>query len=314
VLAAAAVVVVRAQERFEFFIFAVDKDGVPVLDVKDTEVSMKEEAGQAQVLGVRRYGWPLKVTILLDNGPKINSAMSSVRASLEKFFKAIPPDVSVSLITTAPSPRFLVRDSKDQVQIQKAVTLITPEPEDGGAYGRFADSLIEYSHRLEDEFRQVKPEQKPPYLPVLIAISTTAQDGSLVRKEDNIQMIKALIKYRVWTNFVMLTPSRAPSFGDAQGTDDLIDSAQIGELAKVVQESTGGRYIPMAGSAVSGLTTKVMPDLAKDIVIRYLKQMTQHQVVVERAAGATGPIKNLEVGVNRAGVSVMGLSLDGNMP
>jgi hypothetical protein len=42
--------------------------------------------------------------------------------------------------------------------------------------------------------------------------------------------------------------------------------------------------------------------------------MTQHRVIAERADGATGPIRNLFVTVNRPGVQVVGLSLDGSMP
>jgi hypothetical protein len=57
-----------------------------------------------------------------------------------------------------------------------------------------------------------------------------------------------------------------------------------------------------------------MPNLAQDVVLRYLKQMTQHRVIAERADGATGPIRNLFVTVNRPGVQVVGLSLDGSMP
>jgi hypothetical protein len=311
---AAAAVILRAQQSFEFYLFAIDKQGVPVLDVKDTEILMKEGGKEGHVLGVRRYGWPLKVTILLDNGVKTNSMLLHVRNGLRKFVDGIPPEVPVTLITTAPSPRFLVRESKDPVQLHKAVSLVVAESEEEGSYGRFSDSLIEYAHRLDDEFRRVSAEQKPPYLPVLIVISTTMQDGSFVRREDNERMILSLRKHRVWTNFVMITPNKPPSFGADLNPDDLIDNAQIAELAKIVQEATGGRYFPVGGAGASALSTLLMPNLAQDVVLRYLKQMTQHRVIAERADGATGPIRNLFVTVNRPGVQVVGLSLDGSMP
>jgi hypothetical protein len=286
---------------------------VPVLDVKDSEVSVREAAGEAHVLGIRRFELPLKVTILLDNGPKISHAMVPVRTGLQKFFDGIPKDIPVSLVTTAPAPRFLVRESMDPIQIQKAVSQITPEAEDSGAYGRFSDSLVEYSHRLEDEFRHLSLEQKPPYLPVLIVISTTTQDGSLVRKQESQQMILALRKYNVWTNFVMVTPSKDPSFGDDQDPNLLIDDAQVSSLAKAVQENTGGRYMPVSGSGVSGLSSTILPGLAKDVTIRHLKQVTQYQIAVERPAGALGQPKKLDVGINRPGVIIVQISPDGNM-
>ena len=311
-----ATVVIRAQQRsFNFFILALDKTGIPILDLKDTDISVKEADGQAQVLSVRRYGWPLKVTILLDNGAKTTNMLIHVRNGLKKFFEGIPPEVPVTLVTTAPAPRALLRDEKDPVKIQKAVTQIVAEPEDG-AYGRFADSLVEYAIRLDDEFRKIGPEQVPPYLPVLIAISTTTQDGSMVRKQDNERMILSLRKYHVWTNFVMITPSNPANVS----SDDLssvpnveVDQAQIGELAIAVQTNTGGRYFPLGGTGVSGLSTKVLPDLAKDVAGRYIKQMTQHLVTVERAETAKGPVRDLGVSVNREGAKFQ-ISFDGNMP
>ena len=303
VIVIGAVIAVHAQQPFEFFIFAVDKDNLPVLDLKETDLSMKESQGEGHILSVRRFGWPVKVTILLDTGAKTTNSLQHVRKGLTEFFEGIPKEVPVSLVTTAPSPRFLLRDEKDPIKIKKAITLVVPEAEDGGAYGRFADSLVEYAHRLDDEFRDVGPEQLPPYLPILIVISTTTQDGSSVRKEDNIQMILSLRKHHVWTNFVMITPSKSANITD-DGSQLTIepDEAQIGELANACKDNTGGRYFALGGSGVSGLATTILPDLAQDVTVRYIKQMTQHRVLVERSPDAKGPVKDLGVVVNRAGV------------
>jgi hypothetical protein len=312
VLAAAASATVHAQQTFEFFLWALDAKGVPILDLQAAradvpdakgDVSVKEESGEAHVVSVQRFGWPLKVTILLDNGQKTRDMGQHVRAGLEKFVEGIPGDVPLSLITTAPAPRFLVRDSKDPVQIKTAIGRITPEAEDGGAFGRFSDSLIEYANRLDDEFRSVGPEQLPPYLPVLIVISTTTQDGSAVRKEDNIKMIRSLVKHKVWTNFVMVTPSKTATVTDLASQPTVEpDEAQVAEIAIATQEATKGKYFPLSGSGVSGLSTTVLPNLAQEVALRYIKQMTQHRVVVERPAGAKGPIKAFGVAVNRPDV------------
>jgi hypothetical protein len=237
-----------------------------------------------------------------------------VRNSLEKFVDGIPRDVPVTLITTAPAPRTLVRDSKDIVQLKRAIGQISPEPETDGAYGRFSDSLVEYAKRLDDEFRKVGPEQLPPYLPTLIVISTNTQDGSAVRKEDNEKMILSLRKHRVWTNFVMITPSKAATVTDLASEPTVeADEAQVGEVALAVQKFTGGRYFPLGGSGASGLTTKILPELAQDVTVRYIKQMMQYRVVIERPAGATGPIKSLAVAINRPGVKFV-FSLDPYIP
>jgi hypothetical protein len=313
---AAATTIVYAQKPFEFYLFAIDKQGVPVVDLKETDLSMKEDAGQGTVTSVKRFGWPLRVTILVDNGPKASgietgNMLQHTRNGLKKFFENIPRDVPVSLLTTAPTPRFLARDEKDPAKLEKAIGLVVQEPADG-AYGRFSDSLVEYAFRLEDEFG--KYEGLPPYLPVLIVISTTTQDGSLVRKEDNIRMITTLRKYRVWTNLIMVTPNKPAQVDDLQSIPTVeIDELQVGEIANVLKDNTDGRYFPVTGSGTTSLNTKLLPDLARDISARYIKQMFQHKVVVERAAGATGPIRNLAVGVNREGVQYV-LALDPNQP
>jgi hypothetical protein len=314
---AAATTIVYAQRPFEFFLFAVDKQGVPVVDLKETDLSMKEDAGQGTVTSVRRFGWTLKVTVLLDNGPKASGTetgnmLQHARNGLKKFVEGVPRAVPISLLTTAPTPRFLARDETDPAKLEKAIGLIVQEPADG-SYGRFSDSLVEYAFRLEDDFRKYG-EGLPPYLPVLVVISTTTQDGSLVRKEDNIRMITTLRKYRVWTNLIMVTPSKPAQVDDLASIPTVeVDEVQIGEIATVLKDNTDGRYFPVSGSGTTSLNTKLLPDLARDISARYIKQMFQHKVVVERAAGATGPIKNLAVGVNREGVQYV-LSLDPNQP
>jgi hypothetical protein len=316
VLIVAAAVALHAQQRtFDFFIFALDKEGKPILELKDTDLTMKEADGEGHIVNVRRYGWPLKLTVLLDNGAKTTNMLVHVRSGLKKLFDGLPPDVPVSLVTTAPAPRFLLREEKDPVKIQNAISKIVPEPEDG-AYGRFADSLVEYAGRLDDEFRKLGPEQVPPYLPVLLVISTTNQDGSIVRREDNIKMITSLIQYRVWTNFVMITPSNPA----AVNADDLssepnveADQAQIGELANAVRDATRGQYFPLGGTGVSGLSSRVLPEFAQSVAMRYIKQMCQHIVTVERAEMATGPVRDLAIALKIEGAKFQ-LSPNGNMP
>ena len=46
-----------------------DKAGVPVLDIEPADVRIEGEAGPGTVVSVTRFGWPLKLTVLVDNGP-----------------------------------------------------------------------------------------------------------------------------------------------------------------------------------------------------------------------------------------------------
>ena len=281
----ASAAIVYGQEQSALYLFAVDQQGTPVLDLQPADIAVREDAGHASIVSVRRFGWPMKVTVLVDNGYRTKDALAHYRNGLKKFFQGLPPDVPVSLIATAPNPRWLIRDTKDKVQIEKNVNLITPEED---SLGRFSDALIEYSRRLDEEFRNVSPEQLPPYLAVLVSLANTHQDGSSVIRESNLKMINSLRKHRAWTNMIMIAPPRPPAEpGQPPPVDP--DEGQNAEIAKAVQEFTRGRYIPIGMSGTSALQSKVLPDLAQEITFRYIRQMAQHRIVIERAAGATGP-------------------------
>jgi hypothetical protein len=311
-LVAVATVAIRAQDQFALYIFVADKTGVPVLDIKPADLTVKEDVGQSTVVSVTRFGWPLKVTVLVDNGLKTQSWLLHYRAGLKKFFEGLPPEVSVSLYVTAPQPRALFKDTKDKVQIQKGVNLITSESEQDGSLGRFADALYEYSKRLDEEFRKVSAEQLPPYLPVLVSIATTQQDGSHVQRELNQDMLKSMRKHHVWTNMIMIQPSKAAADpGNAPSIDP--DEAQTSELANAVYQFTKGRYIPISQTGASSLATNILPDMAQLITVRYIKQMMQHRLILERPSGASGPMKNFSLTLaNNPGAQLV-VSTDGQI-
>jgi hypothetical protein len=300
---------VYGQEQSAIYLLAVDQTGLPVLDLKMSDIAIKEDVGPSTIVSVRRFGWPLKVTVLVDNGPRTSEALVHYRTGLKKFFAGLPPDIPVSLIATAPNPRWLFRETRDKVQIEKGVNLITIDE----GLGRFSDALVEYAERLDDEFQRVETTHLPPYLPVLVSIATTNQDGSEVRRESNVKMIASLRKHRVWTTMIMVASSPALA---ASGGLPAIESneGQNGQIAKTVQEFTGGRYVPITGSGTSALSSKLLPELAQEMALRYIKQMTQYRIVFERPAGAKGQMKNFSLSLlNHPGAKIV-LSTDGAMP
>jgi len=305
---AGAAVALRAQEQAALFVFAVDRGGVPLLELAPSNLAIQEEAGRASIVSVRRFGWPLKVTVLVDNGPRTGDSLVHYRTGLKRFFAGLPKNVPVSLIATAPNPRWLIREATDPLQIERAVNLITPDQ----GLPRFSDALIEYAGRLDEEFRTVSKEQMPPYLPVLVSIATTHQDGSEVTRQSSLKMLASLRQHLVWTHMIMVSPSRAASSGGLPILD--AEEGQNAEIAKAVQEVTGGRYVPVTGSGTSALMSTILPELAQSISARYIRQMTQHRVVLERAAGAKGPMKNVAVSLfGHEGARIV-ISADGSMP
>jgi hypothetical protein len=148
---------------------------------------------------------------------------------------------------------------------------------------------------------------------VLVSIATTHQDGSEVRRDDNVKMIASLRQHRVWTTMIMVSSGQALS---ASGTRPAIEinEGQNGQIAKTVQEFTGGSYVPITGSGTSALSSKLLPEMAQQIALRYVKQMTQYRIVFDRPSGAKGPMKNFSLTLlNHPGAKIV-LSTDGAMP
>ena len=302
------VVLATAQEQSVVYLFAIDDTGTPLLEIQPEDLVIREDVGPSRIVSVRRFGLPLRVTVLLDNGSRTADALVHYRTGLKKFFDGLPPSVRVSLIATAPNPRWLIRDTTDRVQIEKGIGLITTDE----GLARFSDALGEYASRLDDEFRTVSVERGQPYLPVLVSIATTHQDGSSVQRDANIKMITSLVRHRVATTMIMVSPSRSASTLGLPVVE--VDEGQNAEIAKAVQEATRGRYVPITGSGTSALSAKILPDLAAAITIRYIRQTTQHRVVLERPAGASGPMKNFSLGLrNHPGARII-VSIDGNFP
>jgi hypothetical protein len=296
----------HAQEQSAIYLLAIDPKGMPLLDLKMEDVAIKEDLGASTIVSLRRFGWPLKVTVLLDNGPRTSEALVHYRTGLRKFFAGLPPDIPVSLIATAPNPRWLIRETKDRLQVEKGINLITLDE----GLGRFSDALVEYAERLDREFQRVEITHLPPYLPVLVSIATTDQDGSEVRRDDNVKMIASLQKHRVWTSMIMISAGRSLAASDAIE----VNEGQNGQIAKTVQEFTRGRYVPITGSGTSALSSTILPELARDITLRYIRQMTQYRIVFERPSGAKGPMKDFALTLsNHPGAKIV-LSTDGAMP
>ena len=297
-----AVVSVQAQQRYDLYLLAVDGQGVPLTDLKASELQYKENGLDGSVVSLTPFEWPLRVTVLVDNGPDSGDRLVHLRSGLKKFFERLPRDVEVELIATAPNPRWLQRRTSDPVQIQKAVDLLTPDEH----YGRFTDSLIEYAQRLDAEFRSLGPEERTPFSPVLISIGSSGVDGSRIDVDPTQKMIMTFRKYLVSSHFLMFSPNRSG------GTPDINEGATV-LVAKEVQRFTGGEYEALAASGSSNLNTR-LPELADRLAIRHIKQTVQYRVTLERPAEAKTPQpENISFALARPGAKYV-LSLIGSYP
>jgi len=283
-------------QTFQFFISAVDATGAPVMDLQPEDVVMTEDGVRQQVVRVEPHPVPMKLTIAVDNSPDSAEAVVHYRSGLQGLIEALPPGVEVTLISTSPQPRTVLRPTTDRAQILRAVTGFSPEQ----GRPRFTDALVEWSKRLESEARDRK---MTPYVPVMVAISTTAPEQSSYQPSEVTKAANFLVGRRARFN-VIVTSTRT---GQATSADTVNASVQA-IIGIPIAKATNGRYESLAAS--SRLAT-LLPEWGKDLAMLHTRQANQVRVTVERKN--SGQLQNPRIELARQGLDGV-VTIDGFLP
>jgi hypothetical protein len=293
VLAAHAPALQAQSQEFQFVVSAFDAEGLPVTDLSRDEVVLAENGVPATVVRIQPFPIPVRLTIAVDNGPDSIDALGHYRTGLTGLVDALPGDLEVTLITTAPQPRMVVRPTTDRVRIRRGITGFAPED----ARPRFTDALVEYAKRLELDWRD---REVLDFLPVLVMVSTTANESSSYQVPEIEKALRMLVARRAR---VMVTMT-STQLSDATN----IDTNRQSLIAIPTTKLTGGRYESIA---VSSRLTTLLPEFGREIAALHVKHANQLLVTVQRAEGATGPLQNPTVHLTRpaitGSVSVSGL-------
>jgi hypothetical protein len=291
-----ATVFAQAPQVFEFFVGAVDATGKPVTDLRPEDVVMSENGVRQQVVKVERQAVPIKITIAVDNSQDSAEALVHYRAGMAGLVEGLPPDVEVTVITTVPQPRTVLRPTTDRTQILRAVNGFAPE--DGRP--RFTEALVEYSQRLEKESRD---RRIAPYVPVLIMLSTTAVEQNSYQPAEVTKAANFLVARRARVNVIVMS-TRTGQATSAQ----TIDASMQGVIAMPITKATNGRYESLAAS--SRLAT-LLPEWGRDLATLHTRQINQVRVTVERAKG--GELQNPRIELARPGLDGV-VTIDGHLP
>jgi hypothetical protein len=293
VLAAVAVVVclaapvVHGQQQFQVYAHIANDAGAPLDTVQPDDIRVVENGVEAKILKIEPVSIPVKLQLLLDNGLGIGGEnMPQLKNGVQALIDALPPGVEVTVVSTAPQPRVLVKSTSDRAAIAKGLALLAA---DNGA-GHFVDSLNEAAARFEKD--------KGEYAPVIVAFATTAGDRN-VRDTDLQQLFKHLQARPPTVHVVLLTLASGRSAG---GGDQVDVGIQVTKM-------TGGRFENIAAS--SRLVT-LLPEIGAQVAKAHESQIHQFKITAERPAGASGPLKSVSMGA-RAGLAVTGVSFDGRV-
>ena len=279
---------VRAQQQVQLFASVTDVTGKPVAALEPSDLKVMEGGVEAKIVKVEPVNWPVKVQLLLDNGIGLGGQnIQSLKDGVKGLIEALPDNLEVTIVTTAPQPRMLVRPTKDKAMMIDGLSRLAP---DSGA-GRFVESMNEATQRIEKD--------KTDHFPIIISSATSSGDANVLERD--VKSIFARIQKKPTTVHVVLLNSTT---GSATG------GANQTQVGLAVTQATRGRYESIA---VPTRLATLLPELGKQVAVSVEKQTHQFRLTLERPAGKSGEVGQLSAGA-RSGLNLLGLSMDGQLP
>jgi hypothetical protein len=251
-----------------------DPTGAEVTSVDPADVVFTENGANGTVLKVEPVAALVpKVQLLVDNGIGMpNTSLGDLRTALKGLINALPTNVEVTFVTTAPQPRMLEKPTTDRVKLLAAVDRLTP---DSGA-GRFVESIYEATDRM------MKDKQEGASY-TFIVVGTTS--GDLNFKDSDVKSISQRVQQkRPAIQVVLLNGMNSGSIGGAQ-TD----------LGKGLADMTGGRF--EAINVPSRLLT-LLPEIGTNAAKGMGPGAKQFRLTLQRPGNANGPLGQVGIGVN----------------
>jgi len=279
---------VRAQQQFQLYASVADASGKPVASLEPMDLRVMEGGVEAKVVKVEPVNWPVKVQLLLDNGIGLGAGnIQILKDGVKGLIDALPDNLEVTIVTTAPQPRFLVRPTMDKAMMVEGLSRLAP---DSGA-GRFVESINEATQRIEKD--------KTDHFPVIIMSGTSSGDANVLDRDVK-RIFERIEKKPTTVHVVLLNSTSGSASGGANQT----------QVGMAVTQATRGRYESIA--APTRLAT-LLPEIGKQVAASVQKMSHQFRLTVERPAGAKGDVGQVGAGA-RSGLVVQGLSMDGRLP
>ena len=275
----------EAQKQQQLFLSLIGTDGKPVTDLTAADVTVTEDGVACKIAKIEPVTWPMKLQVLVDNGKANTNPINSLRDGLKAFFDLIPDGVELSLYTTSPQPRPIVKPTTDKAQVKKGIDLIAP---DSGA-GAFFDALSEAATRMDRD--------KSSKFPVIVMVGSDLGRNNVMDR-DYQKLQENIIKHGMTVHVIVNSAGGQSTSGGAAQT----------EIGLAVTKLSGGRYENIA--TVTRLAT-LLPEFGKRIAESDAKQRNQYRITYERPANAK---ENPQIGAGVSRPGTPSLSLDGHQP
>ena len=285
----------QAQQAIQVFLSAVDGDGKPIGDLRAEDMAITVDGLACKTTKWEEINWPIKLTLMVDNGPVHNDALRQLREALRLFIAELPTDMEVSIVSIDPAPRFIYKPGNDRVKMLSSLDLLIP---DSGA-PKFIDALSEAADRINKD-KTDKNKEKGNYFPVLMMVGSAGLEGSSPRDFQINKMFKQISDNAV-TVHVAMQQSTTRSNDIGSGTNQI-------EVGIRLTKGTGGRY--EAFNSETRLST-LLPEYGKQIARSHQRQSHQYRITCQPTGG--GEPRQIVANTTRSGLSAA-LSFDGRIP
>jgi len=265
-----------AQKTKQIFLRVADAKGAAVTDLKATEVRVLEDEMPCKILKVEPAG-PIKLQVLVDNGPLNTDPITGLRDGLQKFFEQLPEGVEASLYTTAPQGRAIVKNTPDKKKLIDGINVIAP---DHGT-GAFFESLLDAVDRVDHD--------KVPGIPTIVVFGTNA-GLERISDRDIPDIQDKIIKDGIRVDVVI-------TMG---GTNSSSTSGTQLEIGAALARLSGGHFENI--NSTSRLAT-LIPEYGQLIMLNAAAQQNQYRVTYEPQGKRNSSVK-VGVSVSRDGTTV----------
>jgi hypothetical protein len=165
---AAPIVVAQAPKPIQIYANVVDSTGASPESLAPGDVHVMENGADATVTRVERINWPVKVQLLIDSGVGMGGgSMQPLKAGVQALLAVLPEGVEMTIVGTAPQPRFLTRATTDRAAMQQGIELLSADR----GVGRFVESLLEATQRIERD--------PGDFFPVVLSVATISGDRDM---------------------------------------------------------------------------------------------------------------------------------------
>jgi hypothetical protein len=271
-----------AQKQLAVLATVSDAAGGDTVTLDPASVHVSENGQPATIVKVEPVQRMPKLQVLIDNGLGMPSeSIADLRKALTAFLSALPPTLEVTLVTTAPQPRFLEKATTDQQKLLQAVGRLTP---DSGT-GHFVDSLAEAVDRI------AKDKSDAAY--TIFTLGSTAGDNDV--REGDLKKIMEQVQARHTTVHAAVLTKNAS--GRLQGI-------QL-DVAEAVTGASGGRY---EAFNVPNRMVTLLPEIGAQIAKTAGPGAKQFRITFDRPGGASGDLGKMTLGVD--GKLVSGVTIE----